>query len=267
MALSPDGSQLAYVVNRGGTRQLYLRAMGSLEAKAIPGTEGAVNPFFSPDGQWLGFWAGGKIKKVSVTGGAALSLADAVDARGASWGSQGTIVFAPTPASVLVHVPGEGGDPQPLTRMAQGECSHRDPEYLPGGKAVLFAATGPADAKVAVQSIETGERRNLIQAGISPRYASSGHLLYVQGQTLMAVPFDPRRMEIKGAAVPVVEGPSGRESANTASPPPDRWFMFRGPGQAAQRRLVWVSRNGAEQPLAAPREHTARPGFRPTGGG
>ena len=97
MALSPDGTHLAYVASQGGTQQLYLRAMDSLEAKPIPGTEGAVNPFFSPDGQWLGFFAGGKLKKVSVSGGAALTLGDAASfPRGASWGSQGMIAFAPT---------------------------------------------------------------------------------------------------------------------------------------------------------------------------
>ena len=79
MALSPDGTHLAYVARQGGTQQLYLRAMDSLEAKPIPGTEGAVNPFFSPDGQWLGFFAGGKLKKVSVSGGAALTLGDAAE--------------------------------------------------------------------------------------------------------------------------------------------------------------------------------------------
>ena len=140
VALSPDGTHLAYVARQGGTQQLYLRAMDSLEAKPIPGTEGAVNPFFSPDGQWLGFFAGGKLKKVSVSGGAALTLGDAAYPRGASWGSQGTIAFAPTNVSALQQVPDAGGTPQPLTRLEKGEVSHRWPEFLPGGKAVLFAA-------------------------------------------------------------------------------------------------------------------------------
>ena len=89
MALSPDGTHLAYVARQDGTQQLYLRAMDSLEARPIPGTEGALNPFFSPDGQWLGFFAGGKLKKVSVSGGAALTLGDAPEPRGATWGSRG----------------------------------------------------------------------------------------------------------------------------------------------------------------------------------
>src|SRR5438445_3716265 len=94
VALSPDGTHLAYVARQVGTQQLYLRTMDSLEAKPIPGTEGGVSPFFSPDGQWLGFFAGGKLKKVSVSGGAALTLGDAAKPHGASWGSQGMIAFA-----------------------------------------------------------------------------------------------------------------------------------------------------------------------------
>ena len=259
VALSPDGTHLAYVARQGGTQQLYLRAMDSLEAKPIPGTEGAVNPFFSPDGQWLGFFAGGKLKKVSVSGGAALTLGDAAIPRGASWGSQGMIAFAPTTVSALQQVPDAGGAPQPLTRLEKGEISHRWPEFLPGGKAVLFAA-GPTaanwtNAQVAVQSVGTGERRNLIQGGTQPRYAPSGHLVYAQGGSLMAVPFDPQRLAVTGAAVPVVEGVLQSPVTGAAQ------YSFSATGslvyvpggvQAAQRRLVWVSRNGAEQPLAAP---------------
>ena len=119
VALSSDGTHLAYVARQGGTQQLYLRAMDSLEAKPIPGTEGAVNPFFSPDGQWLGFFAGGKLKKVSVSGGAALTVGDASGPRGASWGSQGMIAFAPTFNAVLQQVPDAGGVRQPLTRIRE----------------------------------------------------------------------------------------------------------------------------------------------------
>jgi serine/threonine-protein kinase len=263
VALSPDGSQLAYLAIRGSARQLYLRAMGSLETKAIPGTEGALDPFFSPDGQWIGFFAGGKMKKVSVNGGAALSLADAGDPLGASWGSQGTIVFAPTPFSVLVQVPSEGGGPQPLTQIAKGESSHHHPEFLPGGHAVLFAATDPGSARVAVQLIETGERRDLIQAAISPRYASSGHLLYAQGQTLMAVPFDPQRLEIKGAAVPAVEGVAGADQYSISAT--GSLVYVPGDVQRTQRRLVWVSRNGAEQTLVAPAREYDTPRLAPDG--
>src|SRR5579864_6259900 len=177
VAFSPDGTHLAYVARQGNTQQLYLRAMDSLEAKPIPGTEGAVNPFFSPDGQWLGFFASGKLKKVSLSGGAALTLADAVTARGASWSSQGMIVYATISPGVLQEVSDAGGTPHPLTRLEKGETDHGWPEFLPGGKAVLFAV-GTAgndwtNAQIAVQSAGTGERRNLLSRGTHPGYAPS----------------------------------------------------------------------------------------------
>src|SRR6202521_616447 len=272
VALSPDGTHLAYVARQGGTQQIYLRAMDSQEAKPIPGTEAAVSPFFSPDGQWLGFFAGQKLKKVSVSGGAAVTIGDAPNPRGASWGSQGMIAFAPQNVAVLKQAPDGGGTPQPLTRFEKGDISHRWPEFLPGGKAVLFAA-GPTainftNARVAVQSVGTGERRNLVEGGMNPRYAPSGHLVYAQGGSLMAVPFDSQRLVVTGAAVPVVEG----ALQSTVSGAAQYSFSATGslvyvPGgvQASQRRLVWVNRNGAELPLAAPAHAYRGPRLSPDG--
>ena len=129
VAISPDGTHLAYIAAiQGGVRQLYLRAMDSLESKPIPGTEGASNPFFSLDSQWLGFFAGGKLKKISVSGGAEVTLGDAVGSRGASWGSQGMIAFTPTQDSPLQQVSDAGGAPQPLTRLEKGDLSQSWPE-------------------------------------------------------------------------------------------------------------------------------------------
>ena len=171
-ALSPDGTHLAYAARQGGTQQLYLRSMDSLEVRPIAGTEGATAPFFSPDGQWLGFFASGKLKKVSVSGGAALTLGNAAIPLGASWGSQGMIIFSPSTLSVILQVSDGGGASQPLTRLEKGEVSHRWPEFLPGGKAVLFAAAASignwTNAQVAVHSVGTGERRNPIQARDEP---------------------------------------------------------------------------------------------------
>src|SRR5712692_774487 len=272
VALSLDGTHLAYVAREGSTQQLYLRALDSLEAKAIPGTEGGVNPFFSPDGQWLGFFAGGKLKKVSVDGGSAKKHGDAATSQGANWGRQGTIAFAPQNVSALQQVPDGGGTPQPLTRFEKGEISHRWPEFLPSGKAVLFAAaTGAinfANAQVAVQSIGRGEKRNMLQAGTQPRYTPSGHLLYAQRGTLMAVPFDPQQVTAKGAAVPVAEGVlqsliSG--AAQYSFSATGSLVYVSGSVQSARRRLVWVSRNGAEQPLAAPPHAYVFPRLSPDG--
>jgi Tol biopolymer transport system component/predicted Ser/Thr protein kinase len=272
VALSRDGTHVAFVARQGGTQQIYLRAMDSLEARPIPGTEGGVSPFFAPDGRWVGFFAGGTLKKVSVSGGAALTLGVASSPRGANWGSQGTITFAPQNVSAIQQVPDAGGTPQPLTRFGKGDVSQRWPEFLPGGKAVLFAA-GPTavnftNARVAVQSVGTGERRNLVEGGMNPRYAPSGHLVYAQGGNLMAVPFDPQRLTTTGVAVPVVEGVLQSPVSGAAQ------YSFSATGslvyvpggvQSAQNKLGWVSRNGAEQLLAAPVHAYLGPRLSPDG--
>jgi serine/threonine protein kinase/Tol biopolymer transport system component len=272
VALSPDGTHLAYVARQGGTQQLYLRAMDSLDSKPIPGTEGAVTPFFSPDSQWVGFFSAGKLKKVSVSGGAALMLGDAANPRGASWSSLGMIAFAPATVSALRQVPDAGGATQPLTRLEKGDAFQRWPEFVPGGKAVLFtagmSAANFATAQVAVQSLGTGERRNLVQGGMNPRYASSGHLVYAQGGTLMALPFDPQRLAVTGAAVPVAEGvlqsPTTGHAQYSISATGSLVYVSGG-AQPAQSKLVWVSRNGVEQPLAAPAHAYFGPRLSPDG--
>ncbi len=273
VALSPDGTQLAYVAVQGGiTQQLYLRAMDSLEARPILGTQGAFAPFFSPDGQWLGFFAGTKLKKISVSGGAAQTLGDATLAHGESWSNQGTIAFSPATVSFLEQVSEAGGPPQPLTRLEAGEVSHRWPEFLPGGKAFLFVASTSSfnwtNSQVAVQALGTGERRNLIQGATHPRYASSGHLVYAQGGSLMAVPFDAERLAVRGAAVPVVENVSHSPTAGAAQysiSATGSLVYVPGGVQADQRRLVWVARNGAEQRAAAPERAYMFPRISPDG--
>jgi serine/threonine protein kinase/Tol biopolymer transport system component len=272
VALSPDGTHLVYAARQGGIQQLYLRPLDGLETKLIQGTEGATEPFFSPDGQWVGFFAGGKLKKVPLSGGEALSLCDAADPRGASWGSQGVIIFAPTRASALVQVSDAGGTPWPLAHLEKDENSHRWPEFLPGGQTVLFAALNSGanwnNARVAVQSVATGERLNLIQGATHPRYAPSEHLIYVHRGNLMAVPFDPQRLQVTGAAVPVVEGVLQSTFSGAAQ------YSFSATGslvyvpggdQSSQRRLRWVSRSGVEQPVAAPARAYRGPRLSPDG--
>jgi Tol biopolymer transport system component len=270
VAISPDGRLLAYAAVQGSVQQLYLRAMDSLEAKAIPSTEGAVNPFFSPDSQSLGFFAGGKLKKVSVNGGGATTLGDAATARGASWGSQGTIVFIPSLGAPVQELPEGGGTPRPLAHIDKGEFALW-PELLPDGKAVLFASgQSSLSMQVAVHVIGTGEQRILVPVpgSTQPRYAASGHLLYVQGSTLMAAPFDARRQALTGEAVPVVENvpvnPTTAAAQYSISPTGSLVYVSGG-SQANQSRLVWVSRDGKEQPLASPPRNYSFPHISPDG--
>jgi Tol biopolymer transport system component/predicted Ser/Thr protein kinase len=272
IALSPDGTRLAYIAAQGSNLpQLYLRAMASPDARPIPGTEGATDPFFSPDGQWLGFFTGGKLKKVSVSGGATVTLGDAGSPQGASWGSQGVIAFGSEQAAVLVQVSDAGGTPQALTHLEKGETDHDWPEFLPGDKAVLFAASGDdrANGQVAIQSLATGARRNLMQGATHPHYAPSGQLVYAHAGSLMAVPFDPQRLALTGSAAPVVEGVLQSTNSGAAQ------YSFSATGSLVyvtgalqamiQRKLVWVSRNGAEQPLPAPLREYGDPRLSPDG--
>ena len=271
VAISPDGTRLTYVARQNGNQQLYLRPMDSQEAKPIPGTEGAVNPFFSPDGQWVGFFAGGNLKKVPVSGGAALTLAIVALPRGASWGSQGIIAFAPTTDGALQQVPEAGGTPQLLTRLEKRDNSQRWPEFLPGGQAILFAASATTsswvNAQVAVQSLGTGGRLDLIQGGTNPRYAPSGYLVYAQGGSLMAVSVDPQRFSVKGPPVPVVE----RVLQSTVSGVAQYNFSSTGslvyiPGGLRRPKADWCgsAAMGQRSPWPPLRALTGDRGFPPT---
>jgi len=168
------------------------------------------------------------------------------------------IVFSPTGISVLQQVPDAGGTTQPLTRIEKGEVSHRWPEFLPADQALLFAAGATTsnwnNSQIAVQSLGRGERRNLIQGGTQPRYASSGHLVYAQGGRLMGVPFDLRRLAVTGATIPMVYDvlQSSIGAAQYSISATGSLVYVPGDVQSAQRRLVWVTRNGAEQALTAP---------------
>ena len=256
LALSPDGSQVAYVATTqgGGPPQIYLRAMDSMEAKLVSGTGGAVIPFFSPDGRWLGFFAGGKLKKISISGGVAETLCDAAIPLGGSWAGQDTIVFSPG-LSVLQQVSDGGGTAQPVTRFEKLEYAHAMPEFLPSGKALLFAAADSSSGNISAQVVRTAERRTLIQNGGEPRYAPSGHLIYSQAGKLMAVPFDPERLQVRGEAVPVVQGvlESGVPPFAQYSISSNGTLVYvPGGSPTSLSRLVWVSRNGTERPLPAP---------------
>ena len=273
VAFSPGGTRLVYVANQ----QLYLRPMDSLEARPLAGTEGAINPFFSPDGQWVGFFADGKLKKVSISGGAPLTLCNAPQGRGGSWGTDDTIVFGKLGAG-LSQVSAAGGTPQELTTLKEGETQHFWPHSLSGGKAVLFSVWSgnvSETSRVDAQSLETGERRALIPGATYARYAPTGHLIFaniVNAGTLMVVPFDLDRVEVTGAPVPIVEGVMQSTLSGLAQ------FSFSRNGslvyvpgsiqeQEIVSKLVWVDRQGAVEPLAAPLHGYRHPASRPTAGG
>jgi eukaryotic-like serine/threonine-protein kinase len=214
LALSPSGEQLIFVAREGGTQRLYLRGLDRFEAGPIMGSEGAAAPFFSPSGEWVGFFAHGKLEKVSLAGGEPLVLCDSPYPYGASWGEDGSILFAPDYASGLRRAAAAGGPPTVLTTpdARAGEIGHRWPEVLPGGRAALFTVWrrgGWKDASVELLDLHTGHRRELIRGGSDARYAPSGHLVFARAggtRGLAAVAFDLGRLAVRGSPVAVLDG-------------------------------------------------------------
>ena len=217
LALSPDGRTLAFVALEKGVRWIFVRRLDELQATRLPGTEDAMSAFFSPDGASIAFFTSNHLKRVAVTGGAATNLTTAGGAggRGGAWSEDGTIVFQPTtaPFSKLMRVADTGGTPVPLVARGVDNGAQRWPDVLPGGRAVLYTAnlspTGWDNANVVVQPLPAGPPRTIVEGGYYARYVASGHVLYIKGGTLFAVPFDADRLERTGGPVPVREGIAG----------------------------------------------------------
>jgi serine/threonine-protein kinase len=217
IAISPDARRLVYTAEHNGVPMFWLRSLDSFDAEPIRGTELARAPFFSPDGEQLGFFVDGKLKRVVLRGSLPVAICDAPDVRGASWIGD-TIVLAPSVDGGLVRVPAEGGTPQPVTTLdaSTQERTHRFPHVLPGGRAVVFMIgttqiPSYADARIAVQSLDGGPPKVLVEGGAAPMYAQ-GHLFYSRGTTLMAAPFDISRLELTGSAFVVADGVGFRSS-------------------------------------------------------
>jgi len=242
VAVSPGGKAIAWVDSEGDVPMAYLKRIGEFEARPIPGTENAVQLFFSPDGKWLGFFANDKLKKVPLSGGAPIALAKVVYPRGASWSDDDTIVFVPFLYGGIERIPAAGGTPEVLTKVdrEKGEVCHRWPFVLPGSKAFLFSiglGTSWDEAKIAVQRIGSGERKILIEGGSDGRYLPTGHLAYVRGDSLYAVRFDPDTLKVSGDPVRLVEG-IAQGSAGTSE------YSFSDNGLLAYRSTGSLSDEG-----------------------
>jgi serine/threonine-protein kinase len=248
---------LVYSAIRENIRQLYLRTIDKLDASVIPGTEGGEQPFFSPDGQWVGFFAQGKLRKALIRGGTAQTVCDIAGLRGATWGADDKIYFAPSPVSGLWRVAESGGKPEEITKLDRqnGEVSHRYPQLLPGGKQILFEVwTGPGTTErhVDVQSLETGERHVLVQGAIAPRYVGAGYLIFLTNQTLMAVPFDLAHLTLSGSPIKLIEHPLRREGTQYSVSDAGQLAYVPGSGGELESRMVWVNRKGEAEPLPIP---------------
>ena len=212
IALSPDGARVAYVSGDGGTGQLYVRSLSGSEAVPVSGAKNAQGPFFSPDGDWLGFASGDTLKKVRLADGTVVELCHAAWLHGATWGPDGTIVFSGADkdgsAIGLMRVSADGGPPEVLLHpdSARMEIFLLYPSFLPDGKRVLFTSGGAGGQALGVSllTLATGERRELLRAGGNAQYVSTGHLVYGQDGALFSVGFDAARGEVSGAPVRVV---------------------------------------------------------------
>ncbi|MGH9664227.1 MAG: hypothetical protein ACRD9L_07375, partial [Bryobacteraceae bacterium] len=258
LAISPDATRLAFSCEApGGELRICTQRFDQTTATALAGTEGVEKTFFSPDGHWIGFDARGKLKKVSVQGGAPMTLANAPFDRGASWGEDGFIVAALTERTGLVRVPENGGAAQPLTHLNPGENTHRWPQVLPGAKAVLFTANSQPgnyeNASLDVVLLKTGQRRTLYRGGYFGRYLPSGHLVYMHQGTLFAARMDLDRLSLTGPSVPVLQDVDSRAGDGGAAFDSSRTGVFVYQSEVAPSRstVQWLEKSGNLQPLIA----------------
>jgi eukaryotic-like serine/threonine-protein kinase len=261
IAISPDGARIAY---RGGNSGLFVRGLDQLDAQPLS-TGPSRSPFFSPDGRWIGFFEGAELKKISITGGTSMPVCRILGgARGASWGSDDTVVFATNDTETgLMTVPAGGGDAKPLTTPdpTRGEADHLFPSVLPGGRGVLFTVTrrdGLLEAAhVDVLDLRTGERKTVIRGGADAQYVESGHIVYGVGGTLRAVRFDLARLQVTSDPLPVADHVlmSGTGAAEYSTSRDGTLVYVPGGAAGAEtttRSLAWVTRDGREEPINAP---------------
>ena len=271
--LSLDGTTLAFTAQQANDQtRLFVRKLDQLSAAGLAGTEGAGNPFFSPDGQWIAFFAGGKLKRVSVTGGAAIELCAAPDNRGGTWVDDDTIIFSLSRTTALKRVSPAGGTPAAFGTLSHGALSQRWPQALPGGKGVVYtehSSTADFDrANLVVAPLAGGAPTVVVRGGYYGRYVPTGHLLYMQQGTLFAVPFDLTRLETIGRAVPVLDGVSANPiagGAQVAFSSDGTLVYMPGTSLSAANPIDWLTRDGKASVLRATTANWRNPRFSPDG--
>jgi serine/threonine-protein kinase len=260
LVMSPGGSLIAYVTSRQGVRRLYLHYLdqwtGTVLVEGPDDTTGPYQPFFSPDGEWVGYVTRTELKKLPVRGGTPITLCPVDRSRGASWGPDGQIVFASTPNSGLSRISASGGEPEPLTTLDEkaGESSHRWPQVLPGGKQVLFTSLGGTDfgtGRIEVLDLATRQRKVLHKGGTYARHLPSGHILFFNKGTLFTLPVDAATLEARGSVTLMIEGVGGDvlEGGAQFSVSDDGTLVYDTGRDRASTTLVWADRQGKITPL------------------
>jgi Tol biopolymer transport system component len=274
--ISPDGSRMAYTTRdpKTGKVGLYIREMDKSSAVLLEGAGAAFAPFFSPDSQWIGFFSEGKIKKVSIRGGAAVTLADVGGYRGASWGADGTIIFPRQFTSQLYRIQDSGGAQQEATHLdsARAEVTQRWPQILPGGEAVLFTASADNNffgkGWVGAAPLDTGVPKVLVENAYFGRFLPGGYLSYVSQGTVFVVPFDVQQLKITGTAIPVLQGVDSditNGSAQLSFADNGTAVYLSGAGVSHDLNVVLLDRKGAATVLMSDRQDAASPRFSPDG--
>ena len=270
MALSPNGSALAFtVVDAKLQSSLYVRQFDGLDAHLVRDAKGAQTPFFSTDGQWVGFFAEGKLMKASLDGGRVITVGDAASARGGAWGEDDAIVFA-TPAG-LQRIPSAGGGVETIARSEAG-ASPSAPQVLPGGRGVLYSQAARGDATSAaifVLDLSNGQTRLLLDGARSPQYVPTGHLMFFRGARMFAAPFDLKSLSLAGEAVPVVENiqnvPGIIPPVMAVSSSGTLVYQMASESTVELLPIMWLARNGATSTLRATPSAWLLPRFSPDG--
>jgi len=269
--VTPDGRTIivSAVVQRRNV--LLARRLDKLEATVIPGSEGAIRPFLSADGRWVGFAARGKLMKLPIEGGTPVTLADA-SWGGGSWSADGTIIYSQSYQTGLYRVSANGGEARELSKpdSASGELAHWWPQQLPDGRHVVFTAyRTPLDrATVEVLDLRTGTRKVLVQGAVMGRYVPSGHLLFARERSVLAVPFDLGRLQVTGAAVVVVDDVAMNYSDGFASydvTPSGTLVVMPSAVSGTRYQIVVANRRGAERPVLADPDRYGNVRFAPDG--
>ena len=276
VTLSPDGTRIAFVGSpaAGTNPSLYVRRLDQLQASHLAGTEGGFSPFFSPDGEWIGYFGQGKLRKVAATGSASVTLCDAPNGRGASWSEDGWIYFTrdATLNEGIRRVRAEGGTPEDVAKVENKEGSLRWVQVLPGAKALLFTeapATGSYDtANVVAFSLSDRTRKVVVQGGYQARYARSGHIVYIKEGTLFAAPFDVEALEVRGSAVPAIQGVATNSTSGGsqfAISHNGTIVYVAGRDTADKAPIRWIDRTGKTEVLRSTAADWSNPSFSPDG--
>jgi dipeptidyl aminopeptidase/acylaminoacyl peptidase len=259
LAMSPDGRQLAYVASTAdGQPRLWLRRIDATVAQALPGTEGASRPFWSPDGRYIGFFAGAKLKTMDAGGGPVRVLADAPSPRGGTWNRDGVIVFSPSFGDGIYRVAAAGDRPVAVTRLddRRQELSHRWPEFLPDGRHFLYVALSaqPDQRGIFIGSIDSPDTMRLLDSESRAAFALPGHVLFVRQGALFAQPFDVTSRRLTGSAQLVTEHVgSGQATAEAAFSASGEALAFSAEIAMPATQLTWFDRAGRTLGIVGPR--------------